>query len=323
MSRPKIYPEARGSALAGKLERKRAMKALAKISKKKGKMANGTDKNNVTPIDRKRQGAPMKRRGVPIPARDRDVIMRAIGKYSRDRVAELLLSIDPRNQNPGATLYSLMRDPQHRYVKRNRQALADLAEYLESNCQEQIRFPRHAIPGSHLVKAQHGQVATPSDAPPWLGAILDQHRAMLDAMLQVVVAMKTPQTGPAPARLKPRPESARVEIETDPELGIPDSAAVEFKDRPNWIKRKIIHDIHSRVGSRIKELGHEILRPHAEAWNRSYDAFHEATGLDVKTESSERSDRSGSTVRPIEIIEELGELDRFYEIICELWEGWF
>lgn len=333
MSRPKVFPEVRGSHLAGKLERKRALKALAKSKSKKGEMAN----SKVTPINSRKQveqdDKPKRRRGRPLPTVDRDVIVGAIGRYGKEHVVDLLQTIDTKNPSPFSTIADLQSDPEHRWLRRNYQALTDLSEYIQNNCQEQLRFPKQVIPSGPLAHAPTVPERALAERPTSDHAFITKlvadvvTQSVTQAMAAAFSVLQT--SAPAHPTLPPRSEpfrALRSESEAAPdsaEQGPPVSEPVPFKDRPDWIKRKCLHDIHTRIAARIREQGFEISRPHAEAWTRSYVEFAKETGVNVRAMASERSDRSGVVVHPVEIIEELGELDRFYATVQRVWEGWF
>lgn len=312
MSRARVYPEVRGARLASQLEREKALKVMKRKRRRKAKK----EMSNVTKLQPKNK----KKRGNEIAPRDRDSIVGAISRYGREKIGALLVSVDPNNPSPYSTIADLLKDPGHTWLSRNHKALTGLAQFIRVNCQESLKFPeRSMVP---LAREETALAPVSGAISPELKMFMEQQNLLMTSLLQVVKPLAAMhQTQSTPRQLPSWNEGA----EDDADLGNADASPPrEFKDHPTWLKRKILHDIHTRIGERIKqESGGSALRPHAEAWNRSYDAFHKETRIDIKARASKQSDRNGQQVRPIDLIEQMNELDRFYEIVKTLWAGWF
>lgn len=317
MSRSRVYPETRGSRLAGQLEKKRALRIMNRAKKKEteGPM------NNVTKLQATNggsgsgdggSGAVRKRRGQELAPRDRDDIVAAIGRYGIEKVRGLLSSVDPNNPSPMSTLRDLITDSRHTFLSRNYVALTGLAQFVRTHCQEQFRFPERSIVPRPVTK---DIVSSGESEASELRLLVTQTMGAMQALTASMASLLS--TKNAIPALPPRePE--------DDEMGDPPSKPPkEFKDQPVWMKRKILNDMHSRFGKRIDhESGGLASRAYATAWNRSYEFFHDETGVDIKGRASRMSDKTGRQVHPIDMIEQIGELDRFYDCVLRLWSEW-
>lgn len=315
MSKSKVFPEARGSQLARQLELERVLKVKRRSRSRKEK---GREMDNVTKLQTKKLS---NRCGRAISDSDYETIIDGVERFGRDSLAAILGHFDPTSPKPMGPLYQLLRSPKHRFWSRNRIALTSLACHLREKCQDEFRMPGKAVnpePAPVLTKSEESK----SDIQMFMQQQLEQSRLLVgavQAMSAAVASLQRPQAKSAPQL------PAWGSEDDDAEMGDQeDHSPKSFDEQPTWFKRKVLRDIHSRVGERIKgESGGKALRPHAEAWNRSYEAFHKATGIDVKGRASRLSDKSGHQVRPVEIIDQLNELDRFYGVVKSLWDGWF
>lgn len=338
MSRKRAYPESKGSHLAGELERKRARRALKKQRKKQAKMNNGVNGTAVNGQSAKPRGSgggadggggPPKRRrtGARKLRHDlRDVLIAALDRKGANRVDADMAKLNPHMTRHArrSLVRATTRDPEHVFSSTSLNLLTKLAEgYMAPQRELPLKEERKPL-GQHGRTVLDKLAPPPAKRPPTLDDILSARRAppspspSADAERITAIVLAVMQTLEAQRDQRP-PALAAAQPQTAP-ADAPEPGIKQFDEMDVHSQRKLLNSMHSRYGAWLKKHYGIQTGEYAAAWDLSYEAYDRQTGAGVKARASSESDRTGERVRPLDLIEQDGDLVRFWKIVRELWE---
>lgn len=307
----KLYPEVRGSHLAGRHERARARKRLERLGANRRAQEAAKDMNQTNEqTSRPTNGAQVPKRrsghGRAIGSDDRDSIMGEIARRGRDAVETELRKLIPDKtlQAVSCMIHNVMTSPEHRWSSTSRSALQRFASFCREGGQRSFPLPNAPFRAPAVsLAAPSGQ---PTNGAPDLVTLL---ATVLGPVLQQL------GFGPQGAQSAPIPALPAF-ASADP----PDMAIKPFSELEPPMQRNIITSMHTRYATRLKKHYGIPAGEHAAAWKISYEAYDKRTGKRVCERASEVSDSTGARVRPLDIIERDGDLVRFWLIVREVWE---
>lgn len=275
-------------------------------------LSNGAPRPQVPPLVTQPPAKKRKvREGVVLSPEQRDTLIGAVAKHGRDRViTDLGLLAKDRTRH---AVYSIVKDVERDHARRwnatTLSLLDRLVKFYRSGNQAELGIPDR-VPVRPVAPQAHQQSAAlalsqgiPGADPNLINTIAATVKVVLEMM-----------QGHSPSLPKlPPVTSARVE-HTEPE-----SRMKGFEElHPNQ-QRRILHSMHTRYGAHLREQG-VFPGEHGAAWDHSYAAYESATGESVREIASARSDSTGTRVKPLDVIEEKGDLVRFWHIVRNLWE---
>jgi hypothetical protein len=315
------FPEMRGSHLAGELERKRAARRLKRIENKRRKrerkaMANTGSQSATAPVIQI-QPARKTNCGFKLDPAVRDTLLKEIGGRGRERVLTDLAFIrkDGTRQANASVIRKLLRSPTASFSSTICNLLKRLALHYRGE-QQSLPLPKVTPPPLPAV------LRSAPPTPPAVVQPAQQTQAHDVAFITQVVTAVIGALGPA--RAAPAvPQLPPIEVGAESEAHGDEYQAPTIKQFPDLSQQEqagILNRMHTGYGQQVERL-YGITSGHfAYAWNISYDAYHRETGIDIKARSSAESDRTGRRVTPLSLIQQDGDLVRFWQIVRKTWE---